>query len=206
MQMPAIYSDVSNWWYHYYSRGFNKKVFELSPLDFVLAEYKVTPDFSNLIYEYSLCHPQIGRDRNLTPGKSIVILKTTVGMPNPSRYCLRTTPFIVGYYRVKEVKSDCILMDAKDSLLILDNPIQITLDLAKKLFPDRPNGYWSNERTLAQKVGQITRNRHAKERELRTILPELLKRRLQGATNFMGLKYSQLISRLPRQEKIEKYF
>lgn len=203
MTVPIVYSDVTNWWYHFYSRGENAKFRKLSPIHFILAEHKVTPDFENYLYNYAICHPQIGK--NITPSKSIVILKTTVGMQAPPKGYFEKATFIVGYYRVSKLSDECIIMDRDHSLLLLDDPIKIDLIWAKKLFPRKPNNYWSSERDLVRKIGTTTRNCHIEEEALRLVLQELVKRRKGGTKNYMGEGYRELLSRLPRQELLTKY-
>lgn len=181
-----IHHDVSNWWYHYYSRGENQKISTLCPTHFALSDKKCTPDFGKLIYNYGICHPQIGA--TVTARKSIVLMKTTIGCSNSEQGVLCKSPYIVGYFRVGEIDTnqEIIYMDPVDSLLILGNPIKLDSALARKLFPEKPKGYWDSPEFFVQRVGSTLRNRKAKYEEVRIILEELISRSESGALNFLG--------------------
>lgn len=199
--IPKIYQDVPNWWYHYYSRGVDRRIKKLSREHFLLHPNKATPDFENFIYNYGICHPQIGE--SVVPTKSIVVLKTTVGLKNAPAGFLEKAQFIVGYFRVFEVdrKNKIIVMDRKDSLLLLDNPIKIDVEWAKKLFPEKRDEYWQPISSLVRKVGSITRNKHIGCKELRMVLSELHRRVNDGFPNYMGSKYGELLRNLKNRRK-----
>jgi len=188
-KIPVIYLEVANWWYHYYSRGENAKIRSLCSKDFALSEKKCTPDFENLVYDYGICHPQIGA--NLTAKKSIVLMKTTVGCSNSERGVLSKSPYVVGYFRVAKIdkEQEIMYMDPLDSLLLLDNPIKLNLNLAKKLFPEKEKSFWGSSELFVRRVGSMLRNRKARPHEIRIILSELISRKERGASNFLGKGY-----------------
>lgn len=192
--LPKVYSDVPNWWYHYYSIGLDKKISEVSKECFLLHPKKSTPDFRNYRYDYGICHFQIGQD--IVPGKSIVILKTTIGQKNAPPGLVEKSQFVTGYFRVYSINLDeeYITMDKEDSLLLLDDPIGIDIDWAKKLFPEKENSYWMSSRSFVQKIGSMTRNRHVRKKELILILRELYERKHKGSTNYLGPKYDSICS------------
>lgn len=191
--LPKVYSDVPNWWYHYYSIGVDKEFARVSKEYFCLHPSKRTPDFRNYRYNYGICHFQIGYD--VVPKKSIVILKTTIGKKNAPSGFVEKSQFVTGYFRVQTINRDeeYITMDKGDSLLLLDDPIRIDIDWAKKLFPEKENRYWK-PMSFTQKIGSITRNRHIKKREITLILRELHKRKHKGSTNYLGPKYDCICS------------
>jgi len=183
-----IYEDVANWWYHYYSKGEDTKINKPSPSHFALSEKKVTPDFEKLIYDCGICHPQIGA--TITPKKSIVLIKTTIGCSDPGENCISKTPYIVGYFRVAKIdkERDVIHMDSSDSLLLLDNPIILDSIFAKKLFPYKPKRYWDCPELFVRRVGSTLRNKQATPEEVRIVLTELVSRHKLGAANYLGKK------------------
>lgn len=186
---PNIYDDVPNWWYHYYSKGDNEKFVKSSPEHFSLSSEKITPDFSNHIYNYGVCHHQIGE--NVFPGKSIVIMKTTVGCNYQSRVFVNKHPYITGYFRVHKInrENELIYMDPSDSLLLLDNPIKLDAELAKKLFVNKASGYWDEPELFVRRLGSTLRNRMARPDEVRIVVEELITRRVAGAKNYLGEDY-----------------
>lgn len=189
---PKVYSEVPNWWYHYYSIALDKKIKQIQPGCFLLHPHKSTPDFRNYRYDYGICHFQIGKD--VFPGKSIVVLKTAIGLRNAPRGFVKKSQFINGYFRVYSVdrNEQCIIMDKEDSLLLLNDPIRIDVDWAQRLFPEKNKRYWMSFDNLVRKIGSVTRNRHIKERELMLILKELHKRREEGSENYFGERYNYL--------------
>lgn len=190
-KIPVIYSDVANWWYHYYSRGEDEKISRLCPNQFALSERKRTPDFENLIYDYGICHPQIGA--TVTAKKSIVLMKTTIGCSKPRQGSIIKSPYIVGYFRVGKIdrKREIIHMDPSDSLLLLGNPIKLDSNLARRLFPEKRAGYWNSSESFVRHVGSTLRNRKARPYEIRMILEELFFRSEKGALDFLGKRYKQ---------------
>src|SRR5439155_14313911 len=90
----SIDECVVNWWYHYYSYGRGKKIANPHPVDFTVSLYKRTPHFAEWKYDYRSCHPQIGA--TVTPGKSIVLVKTSIGRRRPEQGHLPPTAFVVG--------------------------------------------------------------------------------------------------------------
>lgn len=192
--LPKVYSDVPNWWYHYYSIGSDEKISKVSKECFLLHPDKFTPDFRNYRYDYGICHFQIGQ--HVVPGKSIVVLKTTIGQRNAPSGFVEKSQFVTGYFRVHSINRDkkYITMDKEDSLLLLDDPIKIDIDWAKKLFPEKENSYWMPSKNFIQKIGSMTRNRHIKKRELILLLRELYKRKHKGSTNYLGPKYNCICS------------
>ena len=192
--LPKVYSYVPNWWYHYYSIGLDEKIPKVSKECFLLHPDKFTPDFRNYRYDYGICHFQIGHD--VLPGKSIVVLKTTIGQRNAPLGFVEKAQFVTGYFRVYSINRDeeYITMDKEDSLLLLDDPIRIDIDWAKKLFPEKEDSYWMPLKNFIQKIGSITRNRHIKKKELILILRELYKRKHKGSTNYLGPKYDLISS------------
>lgn len=196
---------IVDWWYHYYSRGFGKDKSKYVNNDFMLASYKSTPDFINYNYEPCRCHYQIGQ--NISIG-SVVVMVTTVGNQTKEKY-------ITGYYTVKKLgnwktiqrkgwkKSKktrrIVLMDRNDSLLLLDNPIEIDIDLAKELFPkpDKKKNYWEkNNLTFAQKIGYTLRNCHLTPNQKDIIISKLKKRFDNGSKNYLGKNYQKLLERI----------
>jgi len=193
--IARVYPDVANWWYHYYSRGENKRIRRPSPEDFALSHEKYTPDFENFIYDYGICHPQIGV--SVTAKKSIVLIKTTVGCSSPEKGNVPKSPYIVGYFRVGEIdkKREIIHIDPPDSLLLLSNPIKLDRSLAERLFLEKRTGYWADPGRFVRRVGSTLRNRKARLHEIRLVLAELFLRRKKGSPNFLGKRYRQLLSR-----------
>lgn len=185
-EIPVIHDEVANWWYHYYSKGENVRISSLCPSHFTLSDRKCTPDFENLTYEYGICHPQIGE--TVTPTRSIVLMKTTIGCTNPAQGCLSKSPYIVGYFRVEKVdkKRGIIWMDPNDSLLLLNSPIELDANLAKELFPNKPSGYWDRPEIFVRRVGSTLRNKKATAHELKIVLSKLISQSEQGTLNFLG--------------------
>ncbi len=188
---PKVYSKVTNWWYHYYSVGLDEEIKEVSKEQFLLHPCKFTPDFSNYTYNYGICHFQIGYD--VVPGKSIIFLKTTIGKKNAPSGFIEKSQYVTGYFRVYAINRDeeYIVMDKEDSLLLLDDPIKIDVNWAKKLFPEKDKDYWEAS-NLVQKIGSMTRNRHIKGREAKMLLEELIKRKRKGSKNYLGPKYNDV--------------
>lgn len=174
----------------------------MSPKHFLLATewpyFKKTPDFAQYIYDSRICHRQIGED--VTEKKSIVVIKTTVGISFPSRGCLEKAPYIVGYFRVAENKDGLIFMDRNDSLLLLDDPIKIDRKWAIRLFPEKPLHCWSDPTRILRNM--TLRNCHIKHHQLQIILEELCRRKENGSKNYLGIPYAKL---MPKQEKIYNY-
>ena len=183
--MDEISSDVDHWWYHYYCQGDNKKIRNLSPENFKLSHSKYTPDFKNYQYDYGICHPQIGR--SVTEKKSIVLIKTTVGVQGFPEYVEKNC-YVVGYYKVKAIDTamEIIHIDENDSLLLFGNPIKIDSTLAKRLFTDKVVNYWQDESKLVRKIGSTLRNKKASPNEVKIIIDELKRRFNDGATNYFG--------------------
>jgi len=190
-KMPIVYPDVANWWYHYYSKGENQKKCRLCPEHFALSDRKCTPDFANLVYDYGICHPQIGA--TVTAGKSIVLMKTTVGCSSSDQENIVKSPYIVGYFRVgkMDTKRELIFMDPCDSLLLLDDPIKLDSNLAKKLFREKEKDYWDCPKLFVRRLGSTLRNKKASPHEIKIVLAELLSRHQKGAPNFLGKRYKQ---------------
>lgn len=193
-RLPLIYENVDNWWYHFYSQGVDEKIEKLRPSDFALSYEKCTPNFAELIYDYGICHPQIGA--SITPKQSIVLMKTTVGCTNAGKGHIKKSPYIVGYFRVGKIdkKSEIIFMDPSDSLLLLDNPIKLDSDFAKKLFAEKEQGYWDDPELFVRRLGSTLRNRKARSHEIKLVLTELISRKENGTLNFLGKRYEQLTS------------
>lgn len=187
-----ICNDVANWWYHYYSNSENGEAKILTPSCLRLSRRKITPDFENYIYEYGICHPQIGQ--SVTPGKSIVLLKTVAIHLDPQGKVVKM-PYIVGYFRVSKIdrQKELIYMDPSDSLLLLGDPIKLDQTLAKKLFLDKREGYWNCSDLFVRRVGSTLRNRLARPHEVEIILDELYSRFEKGALNYLGNRYKQLL-------------
>lgn len=203
-RVPHIFRDAPNWWYHYYSWGFNRRIRNQRPTDFTLAPYKVTPDFGRLTYNFEICHPQLA---NVVERKSLIAIKTAIGMSTSPRGFLRTKTCIVGFMRVGAVKNGSILMDPNDSLLLFSQPLELTLEIAKKLFPGRPPAYWDNpSRTLSAKLGSLTRNRRLESAQAEYILTELVQRFNGGAKNYLGDGYVQLIQNRGPGRSLESFF
>lgn|SRR5438477_1129705 len=191
---PAVFSTVRNCWYHYYSYGSKRRMRVPTDIDFSLASYKRTPDFLRLLYNFEICHWQIGKA--VRPGKSIVIVKTSVGSANATRDFMPTKPYVVGFFRVAAVQSGFITMDPDESLLLLSNPIEITLEMAKQLFPSKQADYWERSSpSFAAKVGSITRNKYLETFQTEFLVKELVKRKNEGAANYLGPRYGQLLRR-----------
>ena len=97
-------------------------------------------------------------------------------------------PYIVGYFRVEKIdkKREIICMDPCDSLLLLNNPIELDSNLAKKLFPKKTSGYWDCPELFVRRVGSTLRNKKATTHELKIVLAELISRSEHGAFNFLG--------------------
>lgn len=199
--IPRIYPDVPNWWYHYYSVGLDRRISKVSKECFCLHPSKSTPDFRNYRYDYWICHFQIGE--NIVPGKSIVVLKTTIGQRNAPLGFLEKSQFVTGYFRVHTVNQDeeYIIMDKKDSLFLLDAPVRIDIDWANKLFPDKKKSYWMPSKSLVQKLGSMTRNRYINKRGLMLILRELYRRKHKGSTNYLGPIYNSVCAKTEFQNK-----
>ncbi|MHA1380163.1 MAG: hypothetical protein ACTSRG_17455 [Candidatus Helarchaeota archaeon] len=184
---------MADWWYYYYCRGINKDKSTYDISDFALATYKVTPDFANYKYEPIKCRFQIGQ--NIQKG-SVVILNTTVGKKNKKR-------FITGYYTVERVgnsqpsiatkgKFTCspIYMDKDNSLLLLDNPIEINYDYALKLFPEEMDKWERNNRSLLENLSSKTRNNHLSKFQKKTIITDLKELYDNGSQNYLGSNYN----------------
>lgn len=186
-----IYSDVTNWWYHYYSDSENERMKPLTACCLKLSRKKYTPNFENYVYEYGICHPQIGQ--SITPGKSIVLLKTSATHLDRRGKEIVKMPYVVGYFRVLRVdkKEELIWMDPSDSLLLLGDPIELDSHLAKKLFSNKPEGYWDNPDSFVRRVGSTLRNRMARPHEVEIIVKELQLRFEKGAVNYLGNNYKQ---------------
>jgi len=161
------------------------------PVDFTVATYKRTPHFADWKYDYRSCHPQIGP--SVTPGKSIVLIKTTIGRCNVAERYLVPTAFVVGYFRVLARDERWLYMDRDDSLLLLDNPIRLDHHWATMLLRGKKEAYWEGANNLTAKIGSSTRNRHAKPDELEFALVELLSRKRKGFESYLGPPYARLI-------------
>ena len=183
---------MTDWWYYYYSRGYNRNKSTFENHDFALVTYKVTPDFKNYKYEPIKCRFQIGQ--NIQVG-SIVVLNTTVGKKIKNR-------FITGYYTVEEVgdlkpsiatrgKFTCspIIMNKNKSLLLLDNPIEIDYDYASKLFPEDISKWEKNSRTLVENISSKTRNTHLTRFQKEIIISDLKELHNNGSKNYLGSNY-----------------
>ena len=179
---------VPHWWYHYYCEGYGAKLTKLTPEDLFLSRHKYTPDFRNYSFCYGVCHRQIGA--NAVAGETYVLMKTTVGLPHPDPGGLPTTSYIVGYFLTKEIdRSKCaIIMDPKNSLLLLSDPIRITRRVASRFFDLEPSHLGS--RSFSQILGSKTRNKHASSKDVRMIIRELKKRHRRGSKNFLGKAYT----------------
>lgn len=194
--------DIGNkrnvdWWYHYISRGLGKDEGKYVNNDFMLASCKYTPDFANYEYHPRICHYQIGQTANVG---STVVMATSVGNKKTEKY-------ITGCYKVKKVgswipikvgKTRAVLcMNKDDSLLLLDNPIKIDVNLAKRLFPNKRKNYWEEkDETLAQKIGSTLRNCHLTPNQKDIIITELKKRFDEGSKNYLGKNYQRLLERI----------
>lgn len=185
-KLSSINSDVTNWWYHYYSKGEDAQVSRLCPNHFSLSDKKFTPDFTSLVYDYGICHPQIGA--SVSARKSIILMKTTVGGSNPKGENIPRSPYIVGYFRVARIDRahEIIHIDPSDSLLLLGNPIKLDSDLAKRLFVEKTKGYWDRPELFVRRVGSTLRNRMARPHEVKIIMEELFSRYKNGAQNYFG--------------------
>lgn len=188
VDIPKIYEDAANWWYHYYAEGEDARIEELSPKHFALSNKKATPDFENLVYDCGICHPQIGV--TVTPQKSIVLIKTTVGCSSSGPEYVAKSPYIVGYFRVGKIDAnrELIHMDPTDSCLLLENPIRLDSTLAKELFTKKPEAYWERSDLFVRRVGSTLRNKRATPAELEVALREMVKRVNHGAKNYLGKK------------------
>lgn len=184
-----IYSDVSNWWYHYYSDSENEQMKRFTAGCLKLSRNKFTPDFENYVYEYGICHPQIGQ--SITPGKSIVLLKTIATHLDQNGEEVVKMPYVVGYFRVLKAdkNEELIYMDPSDSLLLLGDPIKLDRILAKTLFSEKPEGYWDCADSFVRRVGSTLRNRMARPHEVEIIVKELCLRFEKGALNYLGNNY-----------------
>ena len=203
-RVPRVFRDAPNWWYHYYSWGFGRRIRVQRPVDFTLAPYKVTPDFGRLIYNFEICHPQLGQ---VTERKSLIVIKTAIGMSNPPSGYLRTRSYIVGFMRVDEVKDGNIIMDPNDSLLLLSQPMELNFETARTVFPHRPLSYWNDHRrTLAAKLGSLTRNRRLEPSGAEHLCAELVHRFNSGAKNYLGDRYIQLIQSRGAGRSLESFF
>ena len=191
--IPIVYPDVANWWYHYYSQGENRQIGKLDPTHFALSNDKCTPDFANYVYDYGICHPQIGVD--VTDKKSIVLMKTTVGCSNPKEGNICKSPYIVGYFRVDKAdrKHEIVHIDPSDSLLLLGDPVKLDCALAERLFLGKQKGYWANSDLFVRRLGSTLRNRRARAHEVATVLQELSLRKEGGALNYFGGLYNKLL-------------
>jgi hypothetical protein len=187
-----IYNDVANWWYHYYSDSENAEAKALAPTCLKLSRRKLTPDFGDFVYEYGICHPQIGQ--SVTSGKSIVLLKTTAIHVDPQINETVKMPFVVGYFRVSKIneQEELIYMDPSESLLLLGDPIKLDQGLAKALFSDKHEGYWDDPKLFVRRIGSTLRNRMARPYEVEIIVRELCSRFEKGALNYFGNNYKQL--------------
>src|SRR5438552_13745332 len=166
----AVPEGVVNWWYHYYAHGYGIEIVNPRPIHFTVSTAHETPDFSQYRYKYRICHPQLGS--NVKIGRSIVLIKTVIGASGAERPYLSSTAFIVGYFRVIRQDENWLYMDPNDSLLLLENPIQVNLEWARRLLPSKPPGYWTGEQLVA-KFGRSTRNCHINSESLRPVLWEL---------------------------------
>ncbi|MFA4956780.1 MAG: hypothetical protein WC556_07375 [Candidatus Methanoperedens sp.] len=199
-------NNGADWWYHYNSRGLGEDKSRYLNKDFMLKKGKDTPDFIKYEYKPCKCHYQIGQNINIG---SVVVMVTTVGNRTKEKY-------ITGYYTVKKLGNckpierkkwkeskkttiSIVFMDKNDSLLVIDNPIKIDIDLAKKLFPKPDkNNYWeiTNEKndgqSFIQKVSSTTRNCHLTADQKKIILGKLKRRFKQGSTNYLGDGYKLL--------------
>jgi hypothetical protein len=203
-RVPHVFRDAPNWWYHYYSWGFGRRIRVHRPVDFTLAPYKITPDFGRLIYNFEVCHPQLGQ---ATERKSLIVIKTAIGMSNPPSGYLRTRSYIVGFMRVEELKDGNIIMDPNESLLLLSQPLELNIDTVRRLFPQQPLSYWNDgKRTLAAKLGSLTRNRRIEPSEAEHVCTELVHRFNSGAKNYLGDKYTQLIHSRNPGRSLESFF
>lgn len=191
--LPEIHDDVPNWWYHYYSRGTDEKIRILHPRHFLLSKKKYTPDFTNYMYDFGICHPQIGE--SVIEEKSIVLLKTTVGTSNPGHIYLPKMPYLVGYYRVKKIdrENGLIHIDKDDSFLLFDAPILLNKELVTEMFIDKPEGYWSDENNVCRLLGSTLRNKKATRNELSIALRKINEKIENGSHNYFGLSYQQLL-------------
>lgn len=181
-----------NWWYHYYSDSENAEVKALAPSCLKLSRRKLTPDFGDFVYEYGICHPQIGQ--SVTPGKSIVLLKTTAIHVDPQINEIVKMPFVVGYFRVSKIneQEELIYMDPSESLLLLGDPIKLDQGLAKVLFSDKHERYWDDPKLFVRRIGSTLRNRIARPYEVEIIVREICSRFEKGALNYLGNNYKQL--------------
>lgn len=198
---------IVDWWYHYVSSSLIKDKSKYVNNDFILASHKFTPDFANYNYHPEICHYQIGQTANIG---SIVVMVTTVGNKNKKKY-------ITGYYKIKKIGKwvpikredwkkpkrtrDIVYMDKNDSLLLLDDPIEINRQLAKRLFTEKDKNYWEDDdMTFAQKIGYTTRNCHLTPNQKDIIITELKKRFDQGSKNYLGREYQLFKSGRNRRE------
>jgi hypothetical protein len=103
----------------------------------------------------------------------------------------------VGFFRVAAVKNGFIMMDPKESLLLLSNPVEITPEVAKQLFPSKKPDYWEggSPTPFAAKVGSTTRNRYLESFQAEYLVKELVRRQNKGAANYLGPRYGQLLRR-----------
>jgi hypothetical protein len=194
LKVGTIFPEVPNWWYHYYASGYGSRIGSPRDVDFILSKKKWTPDFAELTYQCDICRPQIGA--TVVAGKSVVIVKTSIGMTHPNPGNLMSTPFIVGYFRVANLKDGVVSMDPEDSLLLLSNPIKINLEAAQSYLPNKAPEYWKDtSRSFAAKIGSSTRNRRIGVREAELIISELRRRYEEGSENYLGPKYRNLLRR-----------
>jgi hypothetical protein len=202
---PTVFAEVNNCWYHYYASGTQRKIRNPIDVDFTLARYKITPDFARLLYNFEMCHWQIGSA--VTEKKSIVVVKTSIGTANPPPGYLSTRTYIVGFFRVYAVKDGNIVMDPQESLLLLSDPIEVNDKLARTLFPKKGMDYWdSPKRTLAAKLGSITRNRYLELFQAEWIVNELVRRHDGGSENYLGKRYLQALLKREKDRRLDGWF
>lgn len=201
---PRVVPTVKNCWYHYYSYGSERAIRVPRDIDFSLASFKVTPDFARHLYDSEICHWQIGKA--VSPGRSIVVLKTSVGSARARLAFLSTRPYVVGFFRVESVRDGIIRMHSEESLLLLSDPIEITPVLAKVLFPKKRKDYWEDPTTtFAAKVGSTTRNRYIQASHAEQLVNELVRRYNNGAKNYLGSPYLELLRRR-EPPRLENWF
>jgi len=187
---PVVSDGVVNWWYHYYSYGDGKRIIDRKPVYFTVSPHHQTPDFSNRRYNYKICHPQIGS--NVSVGKSIVLVKTAIGRRRVDPPYMPAAEFIVGYFRVSGKDDTWLHMDPNDSLLLLQDPILVNLDWARRLLPTKSSNYWKVEQ-LSAKFGRSTRNCHANPQGVNLAVSELARRHKTGSRNYLGKPYHDLM-------------
>ncbi len=204
VRRPAFFPDVNNCWYHYYARGTQCNIHNPTYADFMLATYKSTPDFCRRLYNFEICHWQIGNA--VTAKKSIVVMKTAVGTAHPPPGYIKTRTYVVGFFRVCAVEDGTIAMDPRESLLLLSDPIELDAKLAQALFPRKGKDYWNNpERTLAAKLGSMTRNRYLEPFQMEWIVTELVRRHNNGSENYLGERYLQALLDREKDRRLDSW-